>query len=345
MNQISPNSNSNKKQLLLIRQATLAFICAACLTASVFSSNPLNDAAEKSATNLVTSATTTYIFLKSINAFLSIAQETEVSGGIVALSGGVLPLKVLEPIDDTVERMATALFAVAVFSVVMSIAFNPLAIFGWVMLLLYFVIEIWLNIYKKSEFVESLRRSGANKFSPYLVRTGLGLSLVLPIAFSMSTYFGDYLTRAAWDKHQKVIEEISFSLKESTIIDQKLDSDVQKPSKLEVNTLDEIQDKSFLSKISDNIGESRKAFFEITDSIVGTAKSAVMKIPDYFKSAGKVISRSDELLSSAITILAVFIFKALVLPVILGLVILGWLRSSGIDRGWRTLYQPLDSEN
>ena len=77
MNQISPNSNSNKKQLLLIRQATLAFICAACLTASMFSSNPLNDAAEKSATNLVTSATTTYIFLKSINAFLSIAQETE----------------------------------------------------------------------------------------------------------------------------------------------------------------------------------------------------------------------------------------------------------------------------
>ena len=345
MNQASPNSKSNKKQFLLVRQATLASICVACLTASIFSSNPLNDSAEKSATSLVTSATTTYIFLKSINAFLSIAQETEVSGGIVAVSGGVLPLKVLEPIDDTVERMATALFAVAVLSVVMSIAFNPLAIFGWVMLLLYFVIEIWLTIYKNSEFVESLRKSGANKISPYLVRTGLGLSLVLPIAFSMSTYFGDYLTRTAWDKHQKVIEEISFSLKESVVIDQKLDSDVKKSSKLEVNTLDEIQDKSFLSNISDNISERREALFEMTDSVVGTAKSAIMKIPDYFKSARKVISRSNELLSSAITILAIFIFKALVLPVILGLVILGWLRSSGIDRGLRTLYQPLDSEN
>ena len=69
--------------------------------------------------------------------------------------------------------------------------------------------------------------------------------------------------------------------------------------------------KCFYPKFLIIVGESRKAFVEITDSVVGTAQNAVKKIPEYFKSAGKVISRSDELLSSAITILAVFIFKAL----------------------------------
>ncbi len=110
MKQVMSASILKNKRAQLSQSAILALICAVFLATSVFSVNPLNNAAERSAESLAASTTATLVVLAGINAFLSLAQEFEASITVAT----VQPLKTLEPVDDLVERVASALLIVTV---------------------------------------------------------------------------------------------------------------------------------------------------------------------------------------------------------------------------------------
>ena len=178
--------------------ALLAFVCAVFLLASAVSINPINRAAERAADDLVASTTTTYIVLRLINASLSLVEAAHVQGTLAVVSAGVSPLKFVEPVDDTVERMATALFMVAAFSVLLSIAFNPVAAVGWAVLLAYFGLRAWTESRQRARSEQALPEVGGSRLPSYLLRTGISLSLVLPLAFVISVHLADLLTNSAW---------------------------------------------------------------------------------------------------------------------------------------------------
>ena len=71
--------------------------------------------------------------------------------------------------------------------------------------------------------------------------------------------------------------------------------------------------------------------------LTDVARTATATVGKYFVAAGIVMSRADDLLRSVATILAVLVFKALVLPVVLALLLLGLLRSSGIVGEFRRI--------
>ncbi|TRD22798.1 hypothetical protein [Palleronia caenipelagi] len=82
------------------------------------------------ATRISIGASATYVTLRTLNAFLSSAQEVEVGVSVVG-QGSAQPLKVLEPIDDTIERIAGVVFAVMLVSGVLAVAMGPLAAVGF----------------------------------------------------------------------------------------------------------------------------------------------------------------------------------------------------------------------
>ena len=80
----------------------------------------------------------------------------------------------LEPVDDTLEHVASALLIVTVFSIILSLAFNPIAGFGWAILMCYFCIKTWTSFNKENNgLVEISNDTDISQFSWYLIRAGL----------------------------------------------------------------------------------------------------------------------------------------------------------------------------
>ena len=88
--------------------------------------------------------------------------------------------------------------------------------------------------------------------------------------------------------------------------------------------------RGFVSGLKDLFGEGRDAVAGVTKGVTDVARTATSAVGRYFVAAGIVMSRADDLLRSIVTILAVLVFKVIVLPLVLAMIILGLVRSSGI---------------
>ena len=154
--------------------------------------NPMIRQAEAYQGEIAVAAGATYVSLRAINAFLSAAQEVQVGGSLV-VEGSVQPLKWLEPVDDTVERVSAAIFAVAVLTGVLKISLAPVASVGFALLALALLTrggcEAATGWHRAPG---ALRRLGG-------VCGGLGFAFAigLPLAFVGGVWGGDMLTADA----------------------------------------------------------------------------------------------------------------------------------------------------
>ncbi|MGR3323212.1 MAG: hypothetical protein ACU0DK_14920 [Pseudooceanicola sp.] len=166
--------------------------------------NPLVGEAEAFQRDVAVAAGATYISLRAINAALSFAQEVEV-GGSAIVSGSIRPLKWLEPVDDTVERVSGLVFAVAVLTGVLSMSMGPAAAAGAVLLAIAFLGRCTCEVAPGGWAATSprLRRAfgGCGAF-------GLALAVALPLAFVVGLWGGEWLTRDAWAAANATLDRI-----------------------------------------------------------------------------------------------------------------------------------------
>ena len=152
---------------------------------------PAVDAAQDIA--LVTASV--YVSLRAINAALSAAQEVEI-GASIGAQASLQPLKVLEPVDDTVERVAAVVFSVAAGAAIAVVGLEPVAAIGLTVL---GVGLLGMGIGTGSFATASLRA----------VRLGAALGLVLPVVFAGGVWLGERATAPQWDAAMAQLEEVS----------------------------------------------------------------------------------------------------------------------------------------
>ncbi|MEX0319426.1 MAG: hypothetical protein AB3N21_15810 [Ruegeria sp.] len=247
--------------------AVLAFCAGIALLATVFyRANPVTEAARNYAGDVATASAGIYVSLRTLNAVLSAAQEVEVGGSLVA-SASAQPFRFLEPIDDTVERIASVVFNVMIVTGVLSVAMGPVSAVGAGMVAVALCIWMMDRGIGRHDVVVALSRR--------LVWYGLFLALALPAAFLLSGVLADGLTRDVWDENAAVIAEIS--------------------------------------------AEAEGAMPEgaTPDGWWQNLSGAMEEAERYQEIVRNVSDRADDLLRSYVAILAVFIFKILVLPALL----------------------------
>jgi hypothetical protein len=161
--------------------------------------NPLVEPAEAAADNITLATTTVYVSLRVINAALSAAQEIEVGASVVA-QVGAQPLKVLEPVDDTVERVASVVFAVAAGAAVASVGIGPVASLGLVV----------LGVGLLGRFGCALWPSATPVLVPSrrAISLGAALGLVLPAVFALGVAMGQWMTEARWNAAMATLQGI-----------------------------------------------------------------------------------------------------------------------------------------
>ena len=227
----------------------------AVLLAVTHDRNPLTQAAQTHAESVATISAATYVSLRAINAFLSTAQEVEVGGSLV-VSGTVQPLKGLEPIDDTVERIAGLIFALMAVSGVLAVAMGPVGGIGWALVALASV--AWLAPRTQVPGMRALAR----RMTSY----GLFLGLALPLSFVLADIFADAMTERTHARHEARVAELTA---------------------------------------------------QIAPENVTADTSAWEDIERYRRLAGAVYSQADTLIASYLALLAVFVFRIFVFPLVL----------------------------
>jgi len=229
--------------------------------------NPVTNAAHRYATSVATASAGVYITLRSLNAFLSTAQEVEVGGSFV-VSGTAQPLKVLEPIDDTIERVASMVFFLMVTTGILAVAMGPVSAVGFTMIAAALALRITGQLagWGQTSALLSQRLGGYGAF----------LGLGLPVAFVLSALVADNLTEDVWTRHTAVIEIITA-----------------------------------------RVGAAETVTTDGAGGFMQSIKSAYGEVDRYQELAQNIYEQADDLIASYIAILAVFVFKVIVLPALL----------------------------
>ncbi|MEQ9258580.1 MAG: hypothetical protein RIG84_05740 [Roseovarius sp.] len=168
-------------------------MAALCLALSLlYSFNPISKGAEGYAGRVASASAVVYVSLRTLNAFLSTAQEAEV-GLSVGASASFQPLKTLEPIDDTIERIAAMVFGMMVVSGVLSVATGPIGAIGFAMAGLGLV----------SMYLSPRIRVGRK-----LLLYGAFLAIALPLSYWISGGLAEVMTGQKWDENQRIVNEI-----------------------------------------------------------------------------------------------------------------------------------------
>ncbi|MFC3613909.1 hypothetical protein ACFORG_09085 [Lutimaribacter marinistellae] len=165
--------------------------------------NPLSNAARDYAGTVSTASAATYVGLRTLNAVLSTAQEIEVGGSLV-VSGTAQPLKVLEPVDDTIERIAGVVFSLMVATGILAVAMGPVGAVGAGMIAGASLLWIADRLLGPRDVISDLSRR--------LVWYGAFFLLALPASFVISGELADILTGDVLTRHEAIIAEITASV-------------------------------------------------------------------------------------------------------------------------------------
>ncbi len=184
---------ARRSQIAAVMLALVAFGAAVG-----YASNPMTQSAQEYARGVAAASGGLYLTLRSLNAFLSTAQELEVSGGVI-VGGSAQPLKVLEPVDDTIERIADVVFLILLTTGVVGLSMGPVSAIGFGLLGL----TALLTLLPRAP--DSRRFAMVRLVGLY----GFVLAIALPLSFLIASMLADWMTASVWAQHDAILADIS----------------------------------------------------------------------------------------------------------------------------------------
>tara|TARA_R100000935_G_C2836463_1_gene168401 strand:- start:1872 stop:2921 length:1050 start_codon:yes stop_codon:yes gene_type:complete len=297
-------------------------------------SGPLIKGAKEYTQEIAKSSATAYLSLRLINAAISFAEEVEVGGSIIAVNGSAQPFKVLEPIDDAVERLSAAIFLVGAVSGVLAVV---LPVLGSVTLVLIGGSLAILAALALSR-LDFVGRTFLTNFSLGTARLGvLGFSIV--IAFSISSWFADGVSNSAWGEYERTLKSVAQQMPNlaygglSELDTHQESAPEEHAAIIEPEAIEAEKEKTgLLGKIGNGLKNTGDGVVNITsaavagmgdlttsavDGVKGAASSATMSYNNAKNILTVLTAQSDELVLSLMGVFAAFLFKTVVCPMLI----------------------------
>ena len=268
----------------------MVFLLASLIAASLVLASAAERINEKTALTMFG----TYASLRVINAALSTAQEAEFSASAAVVGGSAKPMKVLEPLDDFIEQMASIVLWVAIVSGILSVGLWPVVIFGSLLLSLAAAMRWFLQ---SKDWSSSLSRA--------LLWPGLFLALVIPATFVFSPLVADLATQNKWEEAVSTLS--AFEAKSEELVDQQ---DVS-----EAGETGQIGSKSFFSGLID-----------FSSSVTETFDEGISRTGKVVSAGLDYVQNADDLVGAVLAIGSIVLLKLFVLPIVSMIVCLSVLR-------------------
>ena len=274
-----------------------------CLAGGVFlqqDANPVVTSAERAAGKISVASAGVYVSLRTLNAFLSTAQEVELGASMVG-QASMQPLKALEPVDDTIERVADAVFLVAASSAVAAVAMGPVVSIGLVVL--------GLGLFGMAANAQSDRLTRlAGPACGAGVSFGLVAAFVVPLMFTLGVWVGE---RATQDRMDDATAQLQAVASQAGMV-----IGAEDPQNV-ADMLEEAEgDGSWWRNFRKDVG----------DVFADSAK--------YVTAGWAILDEADTILAASMTIIGVFILRMVVLPLFLVVGALALLRRVHVPAAW-----------
>jgi hypothetical protein len=294
--------------------AMIAFMIAGALLLLL---NPLAESASRYNTQVTASAIALYGTLRVANSVMSIAKDADVQASGVVASVTASPGRALEPVTDTIERLADLLFVIVLISGVLSVIISPAATVGAGFLVVLagslLALAMLPEHYRAPALVGLLRRG---------IAIALITALVIPGAFSIAFVAGDHLTAQAWDQASAVFVKL----------DQAFGKDMPPdlPSVIGPDTAVEpersapppdVRDPNIFIRALGGITDA----YEGSTEALGNAASAVggfaQAIPERIRSNARLVSEAlqlaTQLFEASVAIAVAYAIKLIILPALI----------------------------
>ena len=240
---------------------------------------------------VLSSAIKVYAVLRSINAAVSVIKETEIGFDFIG-SATTQPGMVLDPVDDTVTRVADAVFALAAVSGVLDIGLVPIARLGALTAALGFALVSAARLWP-----------GAAGLGRSLAQLGLVLALALPLGYAAGGKLGQLATDDALEQAEAALDGTARDLDQVAA--------AGAAARNTAATAGAPQDS--LPAAASETSLWQRMLAQAGDSVSGARDGIGAVLPDLDATLG----RAGEIFESALTIVAVYVFRLLVLPALL----------------------------
>ena len=245
--------------------------------------------AERFNADVLSSAVKVYAILRGINAAISVAKETEIGLQLVG-SVTTQPAMVLDPIDETVARVADAVFALAAASGVLALALTPVAQIGAVIAALG-VAMMWGAGIRPASLG---RLNGAGRsFAGF----GLVLCLAVPLVYGLGGQLGVAWTDEARIEAQQMLngsaESLSSAVEQAQAIVDGAEAAPGRPA------------------------DAASIWSQIIDGARAAGDTMGASVRDAVPTMEAVQDRGGEILESSIRLIAIYAFQLIVLPLVL----------------------------
>jgi len=322
--------------ITIIKKYALSIIAMLLIGLFFVKENVILKSATEYTSDIAKDSAAVYLSLRGINAALSFVEEIEVNASVVVASGSVQPFKVLEPIDDAVERMSSAIFYIGVMAATTTVVLEFFGRYGFLLF------GITLGV-QQLVFHTGLWGSD-NIFSRIIagIRNSAGIILIALISFFISSTLSDKLSDNKWLEYRQLLNEISGELDDLSVIDQMEIDEKREQHSDELpssNTPENNEKKSWAERTlekantlkNDMVSKGKEVAKSVSNVTNGTMNTMVEK----YNLAGEITSkfweRKDELVEALTGIFALFIFKTFILPMLLFLFFYGSIRGTLYD--------------
>jgi len=311
-----------------LKKNTLLIISLIFISLFFVKNNIFVDTAQKYTAEIAKDSAGVYVSLRLLNAALSFAQEIEVTGSVVVASGTIKPFKIIEPLDDTVEKLSKAIFYIGAFAATATVIIE---FFGHFSFLFVGVASGLLYLVDKLKLIEN-----SSVISIFLrnINSSASIILLVVVSFVVSSLIADKIYAEKWNTYSKVLEDISNELTELVELDLPLDpeksSDETEADTQEPQDVDE-EANGWTSTITSKVGEAVEGITntgtKIKNNVVEATSIGVYVVRDKVEKASKIINilweKKGELSDALSAIFALFLFKTFALPFLLFLFFLG----------------------
>lgn len=288
--------------------------------------------AESEANSVAGSALITFGAVRLINAAISFAQEISFSVGVFG-GANLSPFKVLEPIDDSIERFSQILFYMLIAFKMMAVFFTPLLVLGD------FALLVGLPGALAKKYIIPLQHINWPK---KLITFGL-FAYIFPLSFLLALQLGNLVIEDRIQREYKVfsgiiddadLEKINEVSEEQPLTEQKVgvdssqtetkgqpsetkwwwpfSSDNENSDGEEKNVSDIKDESSWWEFWKDN--ENDPGMFETFSSIWDTTLNVWDHVAQATKIVGTLVLNSGTIIDASLTLLALYLIKLILIP-------------------------------
>jgi hypothetical protein len=269
--------------------------------------NPLADRAASYNRDVTIGATALYGSLRVMNSVMSVAKDADVTGGVGVASVTASPGQLLQPVTNTIDRMADLLFWLAIVSGVLATLFLPVGKVAAIGLAGVALLQTVCALTSRR-----LPAAGERLAHAMLTLCLLG-AVVLPLSYAVAFHAGAQMTDTAWRSATVVFDRINADYDAQAIDQIDVLKETQEPQKAEPPPAD----TSLFGRIGSAVDQSQSAI----SGTVSAASGLVTSLTEGVSAKAKVITDgiaiSSDLFTASIAIAVSYLVKILVMPALI----------------------------